>query len=159
MKGEQNLADCASRGLYPKELIDHKLWWHGPSWLRLSPSEWLSQTDVPPNPSSNERKEISLHAHLGARELIFPIDRFSSYNMLKHVTGWVMRFVGNLKKILSETPPLKSPLTLQENVEAETYWITVAQGQCFSSELKCLNSKVSLPSNSSLFSLHPLEEY
>ena len=34
VKGEQNPADCASRGLYPKELIDHKLWWHGPSWLR-----------------------------------------------------------------------------------------------------------------------------
>lgn len=29
VKDEQNPADCASRGLYPKELIDHKLWWHG----------------------------------------------------------------------------------------------------------------------------------
>ena len=39
VKGEQNPADCASQGLYPKELIDHKLWWYGPSWLRLNPSE------------------------------------------------------------------------------------------------------------------------
>ena len=39
VKDEQNPADCASRGLYPKELIDDKLWQHGPTWLRLSPSE------------------------------------------------------------------------------------------------------------------------
>jgi hypothetical protein len=121
VKGEQNPPDWASRGLYPKELIDHKLWWHGPPWLRLSPSDWPSQADIPPSPSSDEQKEITLHVNLQVREPIFPIDRFSSYNMIVCVTSWVMRFVGNLKKVLSQTPPLKSPLTMQESVDAETY--------------------------------------
>lgn len=28
----ENPADCASRGLLPSELLDHKLWWKGPTW-------------------------------------------------------------------------------------------------------------------------------
>ena len=26
----ENPADCASRGLFPSELLVHDLWWHGP---------------------------------------------------------------------------------------------------------------------------------
>lgn len=29
----ENSADCASRGLLAKEIIDHVLWWKGPKWL------------------------------------------------------------------------------------------------------------------------------
>ena len=155
VKGEQNPADCASRGLYPKELLDHDLWWHGPSWLILSPSNWPRQTDIPPNPCFDEQKEISLHVHLEIKEPIFPFDRFSSYNKLIRATSWVMRFIGNIRKSLSQISPLKSSLTVQEVVEAETYWISVSQNQCFSSELKSLRSKGVLSSNSALLSLHP----
>lgn len=31
--GEQNPADCASRGILPSELVHHSLWWHGPEFL------------------------------------------------------------------------------------------------------------------------------
>ena len=30
--GTQYPADCASRGLFPLQLIDHSLWWNGPRW-------------------------------------------------------------------------------------------------------------------------------
>ena len=30
VSGVDNPADCASRGLFPSELIDHNLWWEGP---------------------------------------------------------------------------------------------------------------------------------
>lgn len=32
--GRENPADCASRGISLKELLDHPLWWIGPKWLR-----------------------------------------------------------------------------------------------------------------------------
>lgn len=37
-----NPADVVSRGTSPRELIQHRLWWHGPPWLSSSPSEWPS---------------------------------------------------------------------------------------------------------------------
>ena len=33
VKSEDNPADCASRGLYPLELVNCTLWWKGPCWL------------------------------------------------------------------------------------------------------------------------------
>lgn len=33
VSGVLNPADCASRGLFPSELINHALWWEGPDWL------------------------------------------------------------------------------------------------------------------------------
>lgn len=36
--GTENPADCACRGLYPFELLNHSLWWDGPAWLKTSPA-------------------------------------------------------------------------------------------------------------------------
>ena len=41
--GIQNPADCASRGHFPSELLEHDLWWNGPEWLYLTPDEWPKQ--------------------------------------------------------------------------------------------------------------------
>ena len=37
---EHNPADCASRGLLPRELLNHHLWWAGPPWLIQPPDKW-----------------------------------------------------------------------------------------------------------------------
>ena len=42
---DQNPADPASRGLYPKVLLNNYLWWSGPPWLYQSPDTWPSRTD------------------------------------------------------------------------------------------------------------------
>ena len=38
--GVQNPPDCASRGLFPLELVSHDLWWNGCEWLYLDLSGW-----------------------------------------------------------------------------------------------------------------------
>ena len=53
----ENPADCASRGLFPEELLSHDLWWDGPTWLHSDPVE------LPPQPlfsplSTPELKQI-----------------------------------------------------------------------------------------------------
>ena len=47
---EDNPADCASRGMFPSELLIHDLWWDGPSWLKSEPSQWPKK-NLPSNMS------------------------------------------------------------------------------------------------------------
>ena len=60
VNGLENPADCASRGIYPTELLDYMLWWNGPDWLRHSCTEWPKQNSITPNTQSDEEREISL---------------------------------------------------------------------------------------------------
>ena len=34
VNGVKNPADCASRGVFPAELMAHNMWWSGPDWLK-----------------------------------------------------------------------------------------------------------------------------
>ncbi|XP_059059531.1 uncharacterized protein LOC131852813 [Achroia grisella] len=52
--GSDNPADCLSRGLTPDKLVNHPLWYTGPSWVLSNPAEWphavnhdLSNEDIP----------------------------------------------------------------------------------------------------------------
>lgn len=40
ISSEENSADCASRGLLPDDLVDHHLWWKGPSFLSEPRDTW-----------------------------------------------------------------------------------------------------------------------
>ena len=57
--GKTNPAHCASKGLYPSELVQHKSWWNGPSWLHDSPSKWPVLPELVENPQPNEEKVSS----------------------------------------------------------------------------------------------------
>ena len=46
VEGANNLADCASHGLLPSELLSHQLWWEGPGWLRLGIHCWPEMGDL-----------------------------------------------------------------------------------------------------------------
>ncbi|KMQ82592.1 gag-pol polyprotein precursor, partial [Lasius niger] len=50
--GRDNPADCASRGVSPRELMEHPLWWRGPSFLAQDPAAW------PTDPGLPERTEL-----------------------------------------------------------------------------------------------------
>jgi hypothetical protein len=93
VSGEQNPADCASRGLFPLELIEHKLWWNGPEWLKLHPSNWPKSPVLPPKHPSEEEREICFLTNVVTQDPVVAIERFSSFTRLVRVTAWVMRFV------------------------------------------------------------------
>lgn len=40
VSGKENPADCLSRGLLPEQLINHQLWWTGPSWMDEPEDLW-----------------------------------------------------------------------------------------------------------------------
>ncbi|EDX18435.1 GD15553 [Drosophila simulans] len=43
VRTEDNLADCASRGLHPSKLLEQRLWWKGPSWLGTPSGQRISK--------------------------------------------------------------------------------------------------------------------
>ena len=155
VRSQDNPADCASRGLFPSELADHPLWWNGPEWLQLHPDQWPDQSSLPSAKTpAEEEREICLHLLLTDQTPVIPLDRFSSFSLLKRVTAWIRRFVDNCRRQKQERPKSLF-LSVSELEGAEAYWITLMQHQVFPDEIQSLKNGESLTKSSCLFSLHP----
>lgn len=156
VNGSGNPADCASRGLFPSELLNFYLWWDGPRWLKLSPGEWPKQCTLPPVDPSQESGEICLHTAVIPCQPVMSLEQFSSFTRLLRVTAWLIRFSRNCRARKNELNRITGPLSVQELNQAKTYWISVSQKEYFAKEIKTLQSKARVPQSSSLLSLNPL---
>ncbi|XP_024879014.1 uncharacterized protein LOC112459228 [Temnothorax curvispinosus] len=58
--GGQNPADCASRGLSPRELLDHPLWWSGPDFLARGSADWPMEPGLPEHVELPEQRALRL---------------------------------------------------------------------------------------------------
>ena len=155
--GSENPADCASRGLFPVELLEHQLWWNGPNWLTQPPTNWPHQSEPAQVDDTTEERECTLHTMTREKASIIPIDRYSSYTKLKRVTARVLRFVNNCRSKKDGRPTQSSPfLTTQELHAAETYWVSIAQEDYFEKEIQAIKKGKVLPKSSPLLSLHPI---
>ena len=103
VRSQDNPADCASRGLFPSELLTHKLWWNATDWLRLPSANWPNQPSLPTESLVEEERDICLNAVVDNPEPVLPLERFSSFLCLKRVTAWIYRFIDNCRK--KETDP------------------------------------------------------
>ena len=54
--GSSNPTDCASRGLFPKELIQHNEWWNVPKRLYKNGSHWPSELVLTEHPEPTEAR-------------------------------------------------------------------------------------------------------
>ena len=154
VSGVDNPADCASRGLFPAELLQHTLWWKGPAWLQQSPTNWPTQLSLPPNDSVEEEREVSLHVEISQVSITL-FGRYSSFTRLKRVTAWIFRFVENCRKQNAQIRP-DSSLSVGELHKAERYWLRRIQRSHFEEEMQALRERSSLESSSPLLSLSPL---
>lgn len=158
VNGADNPADCASRGLFPSELLEHHLWWSGPEWLRSAPTYWPKQSNIPPNEISDEKNEICLHIAIAPRTSIIQIERFSSFDRLIRVTAWSMRFLHNCrmrKQNQLNTVNVSPVLTVDELNAAEIYLLSTAQQECFPDEIHSIKQQVAISNSSSILPLHP----
>lgn len=97
VSGMENQADCASRGLFPSELLQHPLWWNGPLLLKLSPTDWPKQSPLPLCNLPEEEREATHFVVAISSSPVVPFDQYSSFNRLKRVSAWIIRFIHNCR--------------------------------------------------------------
>ena len=140
VQGIDNPADCASRGIFPLQLANYEPWWRGPQWLGCARDKWDASGKFPEHPIPSEEREIPQIA-LAAQTLSLPlIEDVSEYSRLRRITGWVLRFVNNLKA--KEEERIRCPtLTVRELERAEKFWCRSAQESAFLNEISSLKTK------------------
>lgn len=161
--GELNPADLPSRGCGGEQLAQNQTWWNGPKFLRLSRDHWpespqtsaLSENkdalqEVVKNPVSVTHSLVTTESedHSVNLSQVIDIERYSSVTRLLRVTAYVLRFIRNAKKSVSNRETPKSPerssrkeLNAQELNQAEMLWIKTVQTASFAKELEFLQSK------------------
>ena len=155
VRSEDNPADCASRGLFPNELLNHKLWWKGPKWLTMSQSQWPTPVPLPANETCDEEREVYIATTYTSTCQVLPYDRYSTFSKLKRVTAWIFRFLNNCCP-QRNSPMLQPYLSIDELSQAERYWIITSQNETFPRELQELKANnMCLPNNSVLKALNP----
>ena len=151
-----NPADCASRGLFPSELIQHELWWNSPDWLKLSHTHWPIQSPTPSSESSSEEERSAcLHIVMNCLTPIIPFEHFLSFLCLKRITAWIRRFINNCRR-KTQNQAKSTYLSTAELSEAENYWVLLTQRRAFPEEFSTLKQGDSLSNSSRLFTLHRL---
>lgn len=149
--GVDNPADCASRGIDPRMLINHPLWWTGPAWLEQSHSSWPKNTptildDVP------EVKTTTFTIIPLESEITSLIESHSSLNRLIRTTAYIFRFIHNIK---NSTKRLSGLLSAKELQAALKQLIISTQKSTFSTDYENLLKNRGILSSSNLKSLHP----
>lgn len=97
VSSQQNPVDAVSRGITPSELIESTLWWEGPPWLKLPPSQWL-QTSVPGTSNTHIEARNQLPSHLQQVTEEWNLSqRYSSWIKLLRVTAYILRFISRLR--------------------------------------------------------------
>ncbi|KAK3736377.1 hypothetical protein QZH41_006148 [Actinostola sp. cb2023] len=129
--GEENVADEVSRGIAVSDLNGR--WKNGPEFLQLPEEDWMQESAAPvaqPQDQDMElRKAKTVCAAIVTVKAEAAIDpsEFSSWRRLLRVTAHIRRLAQKIKAKREGRQGLDGPLTPQELVEAELFWIKEAQ--------------------------------
>lgn len=149
--------------MWGEQLAQNQMWWNGPKFLKLVRDHWsespqtsaLSHNEealqeVVKNPVSVTHSLVMTESEDHSVNLgqVIDIERYSSVTRLLHVTAYMLWFIRNAKKSVSNRETHKAPeqsskkeLNAQELNQAEMLWIKTIQTASFAKELKFRQSK------------------
>lgn len=131
IRSSDNPADCASRGLKPGEILNHTLWWNGPTWLQTPLEHWPESIPVLPSKGIPELKQgFGLSVLTAVQSEQFQLPVFADWEKLVRVVAYVARF--------GSRPLKKGVLSLQEIYAAEHRILKFIQSQTYKEELESL---------------------
>lgn len=139
---KDNPADCASRGLLPSQLMEHEIWFSGPSFLKHKIINYERPKDLKIN------LEESVKAHVAVVPDNSIIERFSSLSRLVRVVAYCRRFLNKGKNE-------EIYLQRRELEDALNSCIKKVQSEGFNEEYLQLQKNKPLSSKSKLKSLCP----
>ncbi|GBL86402.1 hypothetical protein AVEN_164569-1 [Araneus ventricosus] len=157
--GKQNPADFLSRAVSVEILLNGRLWWKGPQFLRevdFPTDTGNDDTSISLHGISDELKKTSGYSPLtitviNHNSLIDDILKISNnYKTIIRVRCYVFRFIHNFKNI----ERLTSHLIIKELQRAENYLVQLVQQGEFAEEVKNLRKDATVPSNSKVKSLN-----
>jgi len=93
-------------------------WWEGPTWLKLLPEKWpaekeeIDQELIEELRKTPKKRKINKEmSYLGGeismsnftennkeKNVLWHLQRFSSYHKILHITAWMLRFLNNCRK-------------------------------------------------------------
>lgn len=97
VRSAQNPADCASRGVSPRELSSLSLYWSGPEFLRQALDQWATPWTTIPTDQLPEVTIASLATTSVPDECEW-FSRFSSYSNLIRVVVRMRRFIARCRR-------------------------------------------------------------
>ncbi|GFS40237.1 DUF1758 domain-containing protein [Trichonephila inaurata madagascariensis] len=158
VSGLENPSECGTRGILPTNLEACDLWFNGPDWLRSStfPIGEFEDNSQLQEQMSAEAKRTSKLIMLNMVDATFKaefLQKFSSWNKLKRVVAYCLRFVKSCS--LPTCKRRKSFLTTAELSEAEKGIVKFIQRDHFSMEVSYLSAGKQLPSTNKLTPLTP----
>ncbi|XP_047519227.1 uncharacterized protein LOC125059071 [Pieris napi] len=150
---EINPADIASRGVSPSKLQDLELWWSGPPFLMKPKTEW------PSAPIENvELPELKVYSCCVSAEHSFEFDRFSKFQRMIRVVGYILRFIHNCKT--KKDSRLSGDLSNDEIDRSTQTLIKTCQQDSFPNEVQSLKNNKKIHHKSRILSLNPyLDEH
>ncbi|XP_051159301.1 uncharacterized protein LOC127280387 [Leptopilina boulardi] len=158
IKGKENPADCASRGLSIQQLSQHHLWWNGPPWLKDIKENWPSSTSRSDSSAQvEERPGLTFTVTTSHPQLWDLIHQYSDLHSLLKITSICLRFLAILKRIPNSS--LANPIGLKDLDLARTLWIKNIQVAYFSADIKDLNRGTKFSRSHPLSKLNPFIDH
>ena len=122
--GLENPADLASRGAPALALVSSKLWWKGPPWLEEEEGSWPDPPDADEQESDvkktieGESKRtspsitVSVAVVIPGDQIMWDLDRISTWNRLVRRQVWIKRFIKNCKQGRDPDEGFKESITI-----------------------------------------------